>query len=389
MGDQNDIETQLHAKRGKADGVRSPSASPSSSAERSGGGSGRPTAGAIYHLSVKTISRSAGRSATAAAAYRAGEEITDERTGEVHDYTRKDGVLSSDLVLPDGAPEWARDREALWNAAEQAEKRKNSTVAREFEVALPSVLSDEQRRALALDLARQIADRHGCAVDVCIHAPSREGDQRNHHAHLLMTTRRLTPEGFSEKTRELDEKIKTEARPVLEVERWRAQWAAIQNEHLKAAGFELRVDHRSLAKQGVERAPTHHLGPAATGYERRTKQASRRRADQSVDKAKAQKEAAAAALDAGIIDAGIEEATGELSAAKSEKALELARSWRHEYLAKEAAAQAQPERKSALQILEERRAAEKAGEKVAPQGKTATQVLQERRAKDKGKDFER
>ena len=96
---------------------------------------------AIYHLSVKPISRSAGRSATAAAAYRAGElgaPIVDERTGDVHDYTRKRGVLSADIVLPDGAPSWAQDRPRLWNAAELAEKRKDACVAREYEVALPA-----------------------------------------------------------------------------------------------------------------------------------------------------------------------------------------------------------------------------------------------------------
>ena len=111
---------------------------------------------AIYHLSVKTISRSAGRSATAAAAYRAGVEIADERTGEVHDYRRKGGVDSAELVLPVGAPEWAVDRAALWNAAEQAEKRKNSTVAREFEIALPAELSPDERQRLALDFAREL-----------------------------------------------------------------------------------------------------------------------------------------------------------------------------------------------------------------------------------------
>ncbi len=96
---------------------------------------------AIFHLSVKTISRSAGRSATAAAAYRVGVEITDERTGEIHDYRRKGGVESAAVILPDNAPEWARDRAQLWNAAEQAEKRKNSTVAREFVIARPAELS--------------------------------------------------------------------------------------------------------------------------------------------------------------------------------------------------------------------------------------------------------
>ena len=105
---------------------------------------------AIYHLSVKAISRSAGRSATAAAAYRAGCKIADERTGEIHDYTRKGGVQSADLVLPDGAPEWAFDRSALWNAAESAEKRKDACVAREFEVALPAELFAKSRKRLAL-----------------------------------------------------------------------------------------------------------------------------------------------------------------------------------------------------------------------------------------------
>ena len=135
---------------------------------------------AIFHLSVKTISRSAGRSATAAAAYRAGVKISDERTGVMHDYTRKGGVESADLVLPAGAPEWAADRGLLWNAAEQAETRKNSTVAREFEIALPEEVSAADRQRLAHELAREIVERHGCAADVAIHAPGADGDQRNH-----------------------------------------------------------------------------------------------------------------------------------------------------------------------------------------------------------------
>ncbi|WP_407605553.1 MobQ family relaxase, partial [Pseudomonas aeruginosa] len=143
---------------------------------------------AIYHLSVKAVSRSAGRSATAAAAYRAGCEITDQRTGEVHDYTRKGGVESADIVLPDGAPDGATDRAALWNAAEAAERRKDACVAREFEVALPDELSPAERRRLAVDFAKEMANREGCAVDVAVHAPGKEGDSRNHHAHILRTT---------------------------------------------------------------------------------------------------------------------------------------------------------------------------------------------------------
>ena len=146
---------------------------------------------AIFHLSVKTIGRAQGRSATAAAAYRAATRIEDERTGLLHDYSRKGGVLHREIVVPDDAPAWARDRAQLWNAAELAETRKNSTVAREFEVALPGELQRDAQQRLACALAQEITARHKCAVDVAIHAPSRGGDNRNHHAHLLLTTRRL------------------------------------------------------------------------------------------------------------------------------------------------------------------------------------------------------
>lgn len=225
---------------------------------------------ASFHLAVKAIGRSAGRSATAAAAYRAGVEITDERTGLVHDYTRKQGVEHSELVLPTDAPEWAADRERLWNAAELAEVRKNATVAREYEIALPVELSADERRELALGLAREISERHGVAVDVSIHAPGREGDQRNHHAHLLTTTRRLGPEGLGEKTRELDQKQSGE------VERWRERWADMQNVALERAGIDAQVDHRSHQRRGIEQEPTAHMGPSAMAIERRAEQVAAR-----------------------------------------------------------------------------------------------------------------
>src|SRR3546814_16946870 len=116
---------------------------------------------ASCHLAVKAIGRSAGRSATAAAAYRAGVEITDERTGLVHDHTRKQGVEHNALVVPADAPAWASDRAVLWNAAEQAETRKNSTVAREYEIALPADLSDEARRERARGRARGTSEGDG------------------------------------------------------------------------------------------------------------------------------------------------------------------------------------------------------------------------------------
>lgn len=225
---------------------------------------------ASYHLAVKTISRSAGRSATAAAAYRAGAEIADLREGVVHDYTRRSGVDHTEIVLPSDAPIWASDRAALWNAAEVAETRKNSTVAREFEIALPVELSADLRRDLVLEFAREISDRHKVAVDVAIHAPGQEGDNRNHHAHLLLTTRQLGPDGLGAKTRELDVKASGE------VEHWRERWAVMQNAALERAGSLERVDHRSHAARGIEDQPLPQLTPAEYQLERAAKQAAAR-----------------------------------------------------------------------------------------------------------------
>ena len=220
---------------------------------------------ADYHLSVKTVSRSDGRSATAAAAYRSGVQIVDERTGEVHDYRRKSGVVSATLFLPEYAPEWFSASAVLWNAAEASETRKNSTVAREFEVALPDELSPAQRQELAHAFATELVKHHGFAADVAIHAPGKEGDQRNHHAHILCTTRRIGLNGFGDKTRELDDRASGAA----EVTRWREVWADLTNSALERAGHSARVDHRTLKAQGIDREPTIHLGPAATAIERR------------------------------------------------------------------------------------------------------------------------
>ena len=273
---------------------------------------------AIFHLSVKTISRSAGRSATAAAAYRAGVEITDERTGEIHDYTRKGGVESAAVILPDGAPDWARDRAQLWNAAEQAETRKNSTVAREFEVALPAELTAGERQALAHEFARALTKRHGCAADVAIHAPGKEGDHRNHHAHILLTTRRLGPDGFGEKTRELDDR-KTGKELVTE---WRERWADMTNASLERHGHAERIDHRSHAARGIEATPSQHLGPTATAIERRTREPSSLRLQHAREAA----ERLANARELGELerrskgmDAALIVLSGDINAAKAER----------------------------------------------------------------------
>ncbi|TXI25608.1 MAG: conjugal transfer protein TraA [Nitrosomonas sp.] len=228
---------------------------------------------AIYHLSVKAVSRASGRSATAAAAYRAGCSIIDERTGQTHDYTRKSGIQSVDIVLPDGASKWATNRSKLWNAAELAEKRKDACVAREVEVALPSELTPLERKRLVLDFAKDMANREGCAVDVAIHAPGKEGDYRNYHAHLLRTTRKLQADGMGEK---LDTE-KAGRKRADDLKSIRAKWADLTNERLRENGIAAYVDHRTLQAQGIDREPTHHLGPSASSYERRTGQESNKR----------------------------------------------------------------------------------------------------------------
>ena len=233
----------------------------------------RKKAMAIYHLSVKPISRSDGRSVTAAAAYRAAAKISDVRTGELHDYTRKQGVVSVTIITPKLAPKWSQDRSQIWNAAELAEIRKNATVAREFEIALPSELNATQRQQLAHEFAQELVTQHGCIADVAIHQPGKEGDQRNHHAHILLSTRRLGPDGFTEKTRELDD---YNSGPKW-VKKWRERYAQLQNQYLQQAGSEQRVDHRSYKDQGLDSIPTCHLGPSATAYERRTGLPSKKR----------------------------------------------------------------------------------------------------------------
>lgn len=221
---------------------------------------------AIYHLSVKAISRAKGRSATAAAAYRAACKILDERTGETYDYHNKKGVFFTDIVLPIGAPDWAKNRAQLWNAAERAEKRKDACVAREFEVALPCELSRQDCRQLVLDFAQEMADREGCAVDVAVHDHGKGGDVRNIHAHLLRTTRKVNADGFGEK---LDTE-KAGRKRADDLEAIRTRWAEMTNDCLRQHGVAVCVDYRSLAAQGIDCAPTQHLGVAVTGFERRT-----------------------------------------------------------------------------------------------------------------------
>lgn len=219
---------------------------------------------AIFHLSVKTVSRASGRSAVAAAAYRTATEIEDERLGQRHDYTRKRGVEAVFIVAPEGA-DWTADRSTLWNAVEAAEKRKDAKVAREYEIALPSELDWGAREELVRAFAGEVVRRFGVAADVAIHLPGREGDQRNHHAHILTTTRVVTADGLGAKTRELD--VKQTSGPA--VEALRELWAVQVNHALERIQAEARVDHRSFERQGQhDQVPTQHMGPSATALER-------------------------------------------------------------------------------------------------------------------------
>ncbi|MGP5371279.1 MobQ family relaxase, partial [Pseudomonas helleri] len=223
------------------------------------------------------MSRSTGRSSVAAAAYRSGTELVDMRTGLVHDYTRKGGVVSTEIILPDGG---SAERNALWNAAEAAENRKDSRTAREWIIALPAELDEGQRQELATGFGIELATRYGVAVDVAIHLPDREGDNRNHHAHVLTTTRHVSRDargvlvmGDKASIELSDTKRRAQgmgpgADEVLAI---RQLWERMANAALEKAGSAERIDSRSLKAQGLDREATTHLGPVATDMERRHK----------------------------------------------------------------------------------------------------------------------
>ncbi|HWI51266.1 MAG TPA: MobQ family relaxase [Symbiobacteriaceae bacterium] len=212
---------------------------------------------AIFYMNVKVIGRSAGRTATGAAAYRAGERIHDERTGLTFDYTKRRGEMETEILAPAGAPEWVQDRSQLWNRVEEAERRADAQVAREIVVAFPKELTPGEQRELIRGYVQEEFVSRGMVADVAIHR-----NPGNPHAHIMLTMREIGPEGFSSK------KNREWNRPDA-LERWREQWAVHSNRALERAGQAERVDHRSLAEQGLERLPQVHLGPHASALERR------------------------------------------------------------------------------------------------------------------------
>jgi len=232
---------------------------------------------ASFLCQVQTIQRSEGRSSVAAAAYRSGQRLIDARLAMEFDFSAKGGVEFAEVLTPDGAPAEYGDRQVLWNAAEKAEVRKDGVPAREILLALPHELDFEQRR----DLVRAFVAAHltgqGMVADVALHVPGAEGDQRNFHAHILVTTRRLGPEGFGPKAMEW--------RTPQQVRAWREGWAKIQNQHLRRhLGPDApQVSHLSLAEQGIAREPTQHLGPEVTALERKGRRTDRGERNRDVE----------------------------------------------------------------------------------------------------------
>lgn len=236
---------------------------------------------AIYHASIKALSRGKGQSSVAAAAYRAGIDLTDTGSRKVHSFTNKKGVVEHIMMAPAGAPAWCSDIAAFWDANEQRETRANARLAREVEVSLPCEMDDTQRRALAIDLGQMLVDRYRAVVLVAIHRPSNGGDKRNHHVHLLMSAREVGPGGFGQRAGMAFEARKGQGAE--EVKAVRALVSELINSRLAAAGLDARVDHRSLRAQSMDaqaagnialarelaRAPGRHVGKALTAAMRR------------------------------------------------------------------------------------------------------------------------
>ncbi len=211
---------------------------------------------AIFHFSAKVIGRSSGRSAVAAAAYRAGERLHDERIDRTHDFTNKAGVLHSEVMLPKGAPEAFADRATLWNAVEAAEKRKDAQLAREVEFALPRELTKKDNIKLAREFVKAEFVEKGMIADLNVHWDIGEDGKAKPHAHVMLTMREVTKDGFGAKVRDWN---KTAL-----IEQWRERWADHVNRALAERDIDARIDHRSLEAQGIALEPQDKIGPAAS-----------------------------------------------------------------------------------------------------------------------------
>lgn len=211
---------------------------------------------AIYHFSAKVISRQTGASAVASAAYRSASELHDDRFNRNHDFSNKAGVIHSEVMLPEGAPERLNDRAALWNEVEAGEKRKDAQLAREVEFSIPREMNEKQGVALAKDFVKkQFVDR-GMVADLNVHWDKAKDGTPKPHAHVMLAMRDVGPEGFGAKNRDWNS---TEL-----LKDWREAWSAHVNERMAELGLEGRIDHRSYEAQGIELEPQHKIGPAAS-----------------------------------------------------------------------------------------------------------------------------
>jgi Ti-type conjugative transfer relaxase TraA len=214
---------------------------------------------AIYHFSAKVVSRANGSSAVASAAYRAAERLTDERLGRDHDFTSKAGVVHSEIMLPEGAPERLADRETLWNAVEAGEVRKDAQLARDVEFAIPREMNEADGIALARDfVAREFVAR-GMIADLNVHWDKAADGSPKPHAHVMLSMREVGPDGFGQKERDWNSKEL--------LGEWRESWADHVNSRMAELGLEARVDHRTLEAQGIPLEPQHKIGAAGSRRE--------------------------------------------------------------------------------------------------------------------------
>ena len=241
---------------------------------------------AIYHLSIKIVSRGKGASAVAKSAYRAAEKIKNEYDGMIHDYTRKGGVVHTEILLPEHAPAEYQDRAVLWNAVEKIEKAKNSQLAREIEIALPKELTREQ----SINLVRDYVNHHFVAAGMCADIAIHDEKKGNPHAHILLTMRPFNEDrtwGDKQKKeyildeqgeKQYDKKTKsykcksvpsTDWNEQTKAEEWREAWTEAANAELEKHGHTERIDHRSYERQGIDQIPTIHLGVAASQMEKK------------------------------------------------------------------------------------------------------------------------
>lgn len=232
---------------------------------------------AIYHCSTKPISRSSGRSATASSAYRSAQKIVDKQTGEIHDYTKKQGVAYTEIITPKNINIDEVTREDLWNLAEQTEKRKDARVSREFVIALPHEISRERQIEVAKEFSQYLSDRYTIVADLAIHEPSKYGNDKNIHAHIMITTRKAEMmNGKLQLTEKTDLELSNSKRKSIglkatqeDIKEIREKWADVANRALKKEGVDIRIDHRSYADQEKEQIPTKHEGVTVTELRRK------------------------------------------------------------------------------------------------------------------------